>query len=583
MASSLSAVALAYYALPSVAVLLHAGVGYWIYRDHWGRRGAKWFVVTLATGGLSTFFFWLYLFVPPTAFKRAMFFPIALFAFCSYLAFPIFAGQYTETDFHRHWLVRVTMVAVLGGFVALSLTRPAGLYTANVRLIREPVTYYAYEVGAGLRVIYLLTYALGGYTVYRLFVYLLSTSARATRQLALLIAAVLSVIVVIAASQAGLFPAEELNHAAYATLLFNMFATLALFRFDLLNVQPVARNAVVENLRDPVVVLDEDRRVVDYNEASIRLWADLDGHVGDPLGVACPDLSEAVSFPEAGEETSGRFTRQFAEAERHYSVNVSQVSRGRDDRHWYSVLLRDVTALERSRWQLERQNERLDQVASTVSHDLRNHINVADGYTEILDDMIAPDGLDAEEADTADQHLDQIRTSHDRMEAIIADVLTIAREGKTVEETRSVSLATAARDAWANVDTGDATLTVDGDCQLQADRSKFLSILENLFRNALDHGPADVTVEVDVIGGGFAVADDGPGIPDEHADDIFEYGYTTTDEGTGLGLSIVKTMAESHGWTVEYDTDTQQGARFVFGNVDVDHDAGRPEVGPGQS
>ncbi|AQL42242.1 hypothetical protein BV210_05725 [Halorientalis sp. IM1011] len=595
MASSLSAVELAYYALPAVTVLLHAGLSYWIYRRHWDQAGAKWFVITLITGGISAFFFWIYLFVPPSGGKRALFFPIALLAFCSYLSFTVFAGRYTGTDFHRHWLTRATMTAILGGFVVLSLTRPDGLYTTNVRLIQEPITYYAYEVEAGLGVVYLLTYALGGYTLYKLYVYLLSTSARATKQLALLIAAVLSVVVITAASQAGLFPADHLNHATYSTIPFNVFVTLALFRFDLLNVQPVARNAVVENLRDPVLVLDDERRVVDYNEASTHVWSDLEGRVGDPFEDVCPMLADVVDLREDGEEAD-RITMPADGQDRHYSVTVSRVARGDRDGEWLSILLRDVTALEQSRWQLEKQNERLDQVASTISHDLRNPINVADGYAEILTGMLDEDGIDADEADTAAGHLDEIRTSHERMESIIEDILTIAREGKTVEETESVSLATAARDAWANVDTGDATLTVADDRQIQADRSKLLSILENCFRNAVEHGstgnqnakrsedavehgstgnrtssddavahgPADVAVEVGGTSGGFYVEDDGPGIPAEHADDIFEYGYTTTEEGTGLGLSIVRTMAESHGWTVEHDSDYDQGARFVF-------------------
>jgi signal transduction histidine kinase len=565
MASSLSTVALAYYTLPAVATLLHAVLGYWIYRRHWDRAGAKWFVITLGTGGLSAFFFWIYLLAPPVGVKRALFFPIVLFAFCSYISFTVFTGRYTGSNFHRHWLVRAAFAIILGGFVVLSLFRPAGLYTSNVRLIQEPITYYAYEVEAGLGGIYLLIYLLGGYNIYKLFVYTLSTSAQATRQLALLIAAVLSVIGITAASEFGLFPAEHLNHATYATILFNVFATLALFRFDLLNVQPVARNAVVENLRDPVLVLDSERRVVDFNEASTRIWPDLDAHVGEPFEAACPTLAEEVD--PAGDDEGARLTMPADGRDRHYSVTVSRVARRDGDDEWLSVLLRDVTALEQSRWQLQKQNERLDQVASTISHDLRNPINVADGYTEILQGMIDEDGLDADEGEQALTHLDQIQTSHDRMEAIIDDILTIAREGKTVDETNPVSLATAAKDAWENVDTSDARLTVDGDCTLQADRSKFLSILENCFRNALDHGPHDVTVEVGATADGFYIEDDGPGIPAEHASNVFEYGYTTTDEGTGLGLSIVKTMAESHGWTVDHDTDYDDGARFVFSDA----------------
>ncbi|RXK48551.1 sensor histidine kinase [Halorientalis pallida] len=577
MASGLSAVALAYYTLPVVATLLHAGLGYWVYRRHWNRAGAKWFVITLAIGGLGTVAFSIQL-LSESLIKQSLGSMTGFLQICSYLSFTVFAGRYTGTDFHRHWLVRGTFVTVIGGFIVLALFRPPDLYVSNLRLVTEPITYYAYDIEPGLGVIYLLVYALTFYTYYKLIVYLLSTSARSTRQLALLVCGSASIAVVVLLSQAGLFPASELNHAAYATIPFILLATLALFRFDLLNVQPVARNAVVENLRDPVLVLDDERRVVDFNDASTLVWPDLDAHIGEPFDAACPTLAGEVD-PAVEDEGANRLTLPTDGRDRHYSVTVSRVARRDGDDEWLSVLLRDVSALEQSRWQLQKQNERLDQVASTVSHDLRNPINVADGYTEILQRMIDEDGLDAEEGEEALERLGQIQTSHDRMEAIIDDILTIAREGKTVEETDSVSLATAAEDAWANVDTRDATLTVTDDRRLQADRSKFLSILENCFRNALDHGLPDVTVEVGATDDGFYIEDDGPGIPPEHADTVFEYGYTTTDEGTGLGLSIVKTVAESHGWTVEHDADYDSGARFVFEGVGTE----RTEIAHGPS
>ncbi len=58
--------------------------------------------------------------------------------------------------------------------------------------------------------------------------------------------------------------------------------------------------------------------------------------------------------------------------------------------------------------------------------------------------------------------------------------------------------------------------------------------LENLFRNAVEHGGDDVTVSVGTESWGFYVTDDGPGIPDGTAD-LFEPGYSTADDGTGSG------------------------------------------------
>ena len=567
-----SAVYPAYVGLLILTAVIGVGLIYWIYQLQWDRPGAKTFVLVLLVGELWVLSLVAHIVLvdPRLQWAAAMLETGA--AFGSYGLFAVFVSQYTGSEFHRHPVAKAALGVLIGGTSVLSFTNWAhGLLYQRLVFRREPFTYFERVYEPGFIVLIVLLAVVIGYAWSVLVKYLLSTSQRSEVQLVLLLAGGLSIAIAQVLGRTGVFPADGLAHAAYGALPFNVLATVALFRLRLFDIQPVARNAVVENLRDPVLVLDEDGRVVDVNDAGTRIWTDLDAHIGDPLGVACPDLLETVSFPEAGEQTAGRLTRELGGTERHYSVNVSQVSRGRDDQHWYSVLLRDVTALERSRWQLEKQNERLDQVASTVSHDLRNPIQVADGYVEVLDDMVGADGLDAADADEARAYLQKASDTHGRMEAIIEDVLTIAHEGKTVEATDTVSLATAARDAWANVETKDATLTVVGDRRLQADRSKFLSILENLLRNALDHGPDDVTLEVGATDGGFYVADDGPGIPEEHAEDVFEYGYTTTDEGTGLGLSIVKTMAESHGWTVEVEAavghEASTGTRFVFAGV----------------
>jgi nitrogen fixation/metabolism regulation signal transduction histidine kinase len=81
-----------------------------------------------------------------------------------------------------------------------------------------------------------------------------------------------------------------------------------------------------------------------------------------------------------------------------------------------------------------------------------------------------------------------------------------------------------------------------------------------------------VTIRVGTFSEGFYVADDGPGIPADDRETVFEQGYTTADEGTGLGLAIVDRIADGHGWEVTVTDSETGGARFeVWTN-------GRPEA-----
>ncbi len=94
-----------------------------------------------------------------------------------------------------------------------------------------------------------------------------------------------------------------------------------------------------------------------------------------------------------------------------------------------------------------------------------------------------------------------------------------------------------------------------------------MQLLENLYCNAVEHSDDEVTVSVDLMPGGFAVADTGPGIPESDREEVFEAGYSTEKDGTGFGLRIVKEIANAHGWEVTVTESEQGGARFEFSGV----------------
>ena len=209
--------------------------------------------------------------------------------------------------------------------------------------------------------------------------------------------------------------------------------------------------------------------------------------------------------------------------------------------------------LERGREELERQNDRLEEFASVVSHDLRNPLGVAQGYLE----MVRESG--------AEEDFAKIDRAHDRMEAIIEDVLTLARQGRTVGDTHSVLLADVVETAWSAVETTDTELTIEeGLGTIEADESRLRELFENLFRNAIEHGGEDVTVRVGELANerGFFVEDGGPGIPADEREQVFDHGFSTSEEGTGFGLPIVRRIAEAHDWNTTVSEGESGGARF---------------------
>lgn len=206
--------------------------------------------------------------------------------------------------------------------------------------------------------------------------------------------------------------------------------------------------------------------------------------------------------------------------------------------------------------ELTRQRDRLDQFASVVSHDLRNPINVASGRLKL-----ATDECDSDQLEIIDRALT-------RMEELIDDALLLARQGQTVGETESIRLADLAEQCWETVATADATIECQTDAIIQADHSRLADVFENLFRNAIEHGNDSVTITVGTTESGFYVADDGPGIPPDEREQIFETGYSTETDGTGFGLAIVREIIEAHSWEISVGDSETGGARFDITGVE---------------
>jgi signal transduction histidine kinase len=322
---------------------------------------------------------------------------------------------------------------------------------------------------------------------------------------------------------------EPLGVAAFSVGVLYVFAD----RFEILR--------IATDLDDPAIYLDVDGRIRDFNEPAAAMFPELEDAIDRPLWAVLPDAADLLDAQEPVLERGGRYVRLTTN-----SLTLGQNEVGE------TVVFSDVTEGEETRRELERQNDRLERFASVVSHDLRNPLAAARARLELARD----------ESDS--EHIPAAESALDRMEALIEDVLALARQGQSIGRTEAVSLTELVDQVRDAVALGEATLELDGDLQFVADEDRARQLLENLVRNGTDHGGEDVaiTVEAREDGDGFYVADDGPGIPSDERDDVFVTGYTTAEDGTGFGLAIVAEIADAHGWRLEVGESESGGARF---------------------
>ncbi|MDS0282140.1 histidine kinase N-terminal 7TM domain-containing protein [Haloarcula onubensis] len=480
----------------------------------------------------------------------------------------LFVIEYT-TD--SDWIPSVVVrgfVVLAAGYITLLVVDPVGPVYRSVGVARYGLLRVPYGEFGTLALGYLaVTYAVLLFSFALLGRFLLQTRNLFRKQAAAIFTVTFAVMVSTVLFVAELSPHPQLDLTPALFAVQAVGVGVALYRYDFLDVEPMAAHTLLEEMADPVFVVDSRDRLVDWNDAAD---AYVDGGGRATLAdIAIPDLTRTLTSTDGGAgSNTATVTAARPDGNRGpvtYDVRTTSIAdrygivRGR------AVVLRDVTEQEQRKRALETQNERLEEFTGVVSHDLRNPLQVIDNRLELA-------------RQTGDlSHLDDASEATRRMEVLLDDLLELAREGRVLDQTEAVDLAARVADAWASLDAPEATLSVETDRTVVADPSRLQQVFENLFRNAVehgstgnrtqsddavDHGSPGVSITVGDTDDGFYVADDGPGIPPEERDSVFELGVTNADDGTGFGLAIVKRVIDAHGWAIAVTESERGGARF---------------------
>jgi len=500
------------------------------------RRGLV--ALLLTSGGWATAHV-LFL-VAPTATLKLAFYDLGLvIGFSSVGTWLYFCSAYTGRTLHRAPGVRRLAVGVFLAVVAVKLTNPLhGLYL-QTQFVTEPFPHLAVENHLLHWVAMAMAYAFALVGYFMLFELFWQVGHDTTSLVALVgLTGLPGVLDLVGARSSQLLDItyEPLGVAAFAV------GVLFLYIEDFQFVQATGR------YDDPVVVVDDDHRVRDYNADAEGLFDNL--ATGDRFDPVIPEFAGRGD----DEETVVEIDR--AGGLRYYRLSTDPF---RSDHSGVGEVLTftDVTERERYRQKLERQNEQLEQFATMVSHDLRNPLAVAAGHLEL-----AQDSRESDELET-------VAAALDRMDRLIEDLFMLAKQGQSIDEVESVALGGLCEQCWEMAQTPAATLVVAEDCTIMADPNRLKQLLENLFRNAVEHGGPEVTVRVGCIdsGEGFYVADDGPGISAAEREVVFDSGYSTTTDGTGFGLAIVTEVAAAHDWSISVQESRSGGTRFEITGI----------------
>jgi len=342
---------------------------------------------------------------------------------------------------------------------------------------------------------------------------------------------------------------------------------------DKLRAERTFTDQALDSLADIFYVLDSEGRIQRYNEqfAAVTGYSEARLTNLDAVNLFPDDERDAVARAIEETLTTGQTTIEAdlltGDGKRiPYEFTGDRLTDQDGDLRGLVGTGRNISERDRRERELEDQKEQLERFAATVSHDLRNPLNVISGRLELVQE------------ESSSEHLDVIETATDRMERIVEDLLWLTREQREIGSQEPVDIETAAEAAWNIAADPADEAEMYSDCGtdtqplIKADVDQFQHLLENLFRNAIDHAGLDVTVVVGRVSSddaGFYVEDDGPGMPAEEREKVFNPGYSTSESGTGIGLSIVKRVADAHGWDIRVTESSTGGTRFEITGLET--------------
>lgn len=354
-----------------------------------------------------------------------------------------------------------------------------------------------------------------------------------------------------------------------------------LFRLRLFDIIPVARDIVMEDMSDGVIVLDAQNRLIDINPAAQRITGySLSDAIGQPFARVLPQQPELVERSNVRMvEALLEIVIEKGETRYYYELHISPLRNQRGCFTGRLIILHDVTErklIEARRKELEGRAHLVSrlstvgEMAAGIAHETINPLASVIGYADWLLEHDIPDEIRGDlevisrGAQSAVDILDRLLTFAGQRH-VEWDYVDINRILEIAIELRNHSLLNNNIEVVKQFDRALPKTRVDGG-QLQ---EVFLNLITNAETSMIEsHGRGKLIIKTETANNNIRICfkDDGAGISEENINKIFEPFFTTKEvgKGTGLGLSICHGIINEHGGRIYAESELGKGATFVI-------------------
>ncbi|MFP3871293.1 MAG: histidine kinase N-terminal 7TM domain-containing protein [Candidatus Aenigmatarchaeota archaeon] len=336
----------------------------------------------------------------------------------------------------------------------------------------------------------------------------------------------------------------------------------AIFQLKFLDILPIAREAVFENISDSIFALDNKNRIVDYNQYAEKMIEDglvsVEGSdvIGEEMKGIFPQMSDLIKEGEGRAEVKlegpEKGERKF------FDTSLSPVYNKRGKRMGKVIIMRDIT-------QRKEAEERAEFLHSLLRHDLGNKLQITMGFLELLRDSelsgpdleLLEDSLNSIEEGV--ELIENVRTLN-RLESEGMEGAVEPVELKSVVEKSVRRYDDLRKEVGMNIEVDvEEGIRVKGGPLL---KESFSNLVENSLKHS-DGNEMKISAEEEGKRVVVRVEDDGKGVPDGAKDSIMKKGYQGEgSSGSGLGMHLVKKIVEIYDGNIEVSDSEMGGAEF---------------------
>lgn len=359
----------------------------------------------------------------------------------------------------------------------------------------------------------------------------------------------------------------------------------SMYRFRLLDLIPIARDVIVENMEDAVLVLDKTFRMVDANQSASKLLGQpLADMLGQPIPQVLSNQDELIAKLKETGNLETEIQLPIAGDIKYFKLRVSSIYNKQQVISGYIVVIHDITSLKEANEALKIANEKTQEMTrlkseflATMSHELRTPLNAIIGYTEL---QLA--GMVGELTDVQRQYQDRVFSNANHLLELINDILDLSKvEAGRMElikepfDLRKWVDAIVQQNRVLADEKGLQFIThIDDDLPqtVVGDSGRLRQIVINLLSNAFKfthEGSVVLTIKRPSESiWSISVKDSGIGIPSHKQETIFDEFHqvdnssTRQYSGTGLGLAIVRKLALAMGGNVRLNSTVGEGSQF---------------------